>query len=304
MADRQISAGSLHSGYPIMGHEHHAAGWLDVGAIKSKGNWGMFHEIGHNFQWRPWVIPKTTEVSVNLWSVHSCEKIVGPSAKCHANAYAPKSDQLVSEFVSKGANYAAWSTWGSLQMYLQLQQGFGWDAFKKVQKVYLAVPLKDAATTDALRHDRYCERFSAAVGKDLGKFFRAWAMPVSKAGCLDKTKQYPPWLQDPMRKLLSYAGEVEASGAVAATGGKATLSWKVLDPGGKGAKLTLFWGHVDGAKTPSSWAFSKDLGAPKHGPGNVWVGGLTAGKKAWFRARISDAKGGYWSAKSVTFTAK
>ena len=57
VADRQISAGSMHSGYPIMGFEgDYTKRFLLVGA--NDGNtWGPFHEIGHNNQRRGWSLP-------------------------------------------------------------------------------------------------------------------------------------------------------------------------------------------------------------------------------------------------------
>ena len=49
--DVQISAGWMHSGYPFMAHLASASGAVDLSHMESEGDWGMFHELGHNHQW-------------------------------------------------------------------------------------------------------------------------------------------------------------------------------------------------------------------------------------------------------------
>ena len=49
--DVQISTGWMHSGYPFMAH-HSASGAIDLSHM-IEGDWGMFHELGHNHQWMP-----------------------------------------------------------------------------------------------------------------------------------------------------------------------------------------------------------------------------------------------------------
>ena len=59
--DIQISGGSMHSGYPIMGTEKAKSKpkrTLLVGADDGMA-WGPFHEIGHNHQRKNWRLPGT-----------------------------------------------------------------------------------------------------------------------------------------------------------------------------------------------------------------------------------------------------
>ena len=59
--DIQISGGSMHSGYPIMGTEKAKSKpkrTLLVGADNGMA-WGPFHEIGHNHQRKNWRLPGT-----------------------------------------------------------------------------------------------------------------------------------------------------------------------------------------------------------------------------------------------------
>lgn len=53
--DMQPSAGYMHSGYPIVTHldccqKDHGECIFDIDKLMKNGNWGMFHEIGHNMQ--------------------------------------------------------------------------------------------------------------------------------------------------------------------------------------------------------------------------------------------------------------
>ena len=64
--DRQISAGYLHSGYPVMAHLDQRSTVADPEALK-KGNWGFFHELGHNHQRPDWTFDGTGEVTCNLF---------------------------------------------------------------------------------------------------------------------------------------------------------------------------------------------------------------------------------------------
>ena len=68
--DIQISAGWMHSGYPFMAHLASADDAVDLDHLQSEGDWGMFHELGHNHQWNPSRLPGTTEATCNLASVY------------------------------------------------------------------------------------------------------------------------------------------------------------------------------------------------------------------------------------------
>jgi Peptidase M60, enhancin and enhancin-like/N-terminal domain of M60-like peptidases len=52
LTDREISAGYMHSGYPIMTHLDVADDLVSQSSLQA-GFWGPLHEIGHNHQWDP-----------------------------------------------------------------------------------------------------------------------------------------------------------------------------------------------------------------------------------------------------------
>ena len=79
-ADRQISVGYMHSGYPIMTHLDVATRFADVAKLKTiDGGWGLYHELGHNHQSADWTFPGTGEVTVNLFTMYTLETVCGIS---------------------------------------------------------------------------------------------------------------------------------------------------------------------------------------------------------------------------------
>ncbi|CAN5393874.1 hypothetical protein BH11PLA2_BH11PLA2_50470 [soil metagenome] len=65
--DVQISAGYMHSGYPIMCPLGEVPRVISVATIQRDGAWGYFHELGHNHQQRDWTPEGTVEVTCNLY---------------------------------------------------------------------------------------------------------------------------------------------------------------------------------------------------------------------------------------------
>ena len=59
-----------------MGHLHHVEEATDLEALSSKGSWGIFHELGHNHQWKDLDLPGTIEATCNLWSVFINEELL------------------------------------------------------------------------------------------------------------------------------------------------------------------------------------------------------------------------------------
>ncbi len=299
--DRQISAGALHSGYPIMGHLNHGKGALEIAKIKASGNWGMFHEIGHNHQWRDTVIPKTTEVTVNLWSVHTCEKVTAKKdGSCSGNTEPAKAKKLVEDWVAKGAKYSDWGFWNALQMYLQIRKAFGWEVYTKVFQIYYDLPAAETPKNDQQRIDQWVVRLSKVCNKNLGPFFQSWALPVSQKA-LDSIKSLPAWFEDPMRVHLPYPAQVAATSASAVKATTANAGYDVVDPGGKGSNLTVFWGQKDAKTNDKSWQHSASLGPPKAGIASAPLTGLKKKTKYRYRLRIKSSLGAFWSPTAANF---
>ncbi len=77
VADLEISAGWMHSGYPIMLYESAYSQIYDVDDLKVNGSWGLFHELGHNRQQKRWTFSGYGEVTVNIFTLYVFEFVLG-----------------------------------------------------------------------------------------------------------------------------------------------------------------------------------------------------------------------------------
>lgn len=182
VADVEISAGYMHSGYPIMMHLDAAARMVDVDLLRSKGDWGLFHEMGHNHQQPEWTFDGTTEVTCNLFSLYVLQHVCGMKDVAGHGALAERA-RKAADHVRAGAKFAAWKAdpFLALAMYVHLIEGFGWEPFRTVFAQYRALPAKERPANDDAKRDQWMTRFSRAVGRDLGPFFQAWGVPTSDA---------------------------------------------------------------------------------------------------------------------------
>ena len=65
VVDRQIRAGYIHAGYPLMAHLDQQANLVDTGHPRSECNWGFYHEAGHARLVGDWNSDGTVGVTVN-----------------------------------------------------------------------------------------------------------------------------------------------------------------------------------------------------------------------------------------------
>uniref|UniRef100_A0A8D0DAJ7 Peptidase M60 domain-containing protein n=1 Tax=Sander lucioperca TaxID=283035 RepID=A0A8D0DAJ7_SANLU len=192
VADVQISAGLMHSGYPVMIHTESANELVRPGDARTKGLWGETHELGHNQQRTCWEFPPhTTECTCNLWSVYVHEEVLGLNReKAHSSMTLTKRKRRVDEYVKGGKKLSDWTIWVALETYLQLQGKFGWDAFKKVFAAYHKIT--NYPSDNDGKMNLYAVTFSQAVGMNLTGFFKAWGWPIDRA-TEKKLSNLPPW---------------------------------------------------------------------------------------------------------------
>ncbi|KAF1393752.1 hypothetical protein PFLUV_G00019280 [Perca fluviatilis] len=197
VADVQISAGFMHSGYPIMIHTESANELVRPGDARTKGLWGEIHELGHNQQRTCWEFrPHTTECTCNLWSVYVHEEVLGLNReKAHPSMTLTERKRRVDEYVKGGKKLSDWTVWVALETYLQLQGKFGWDAFKKVFAAYHKIT--DYPSDNHGKMNLYAETFSQSVRMNLTGFFKAWGWPIDRA-TEKKLSNLPLWSDHPM----------------------------------------------------------------------------------------------------------
>jgi len=193
--DVQISAGYMHSGYPIMAHLDAVYSMDRVKLLA--GLWGNFHEIGHNHQSPLWTFDGTTEVTCNLFTLYVYEKICGITPDKNERTNPLQVQAQTTKYFADGAKFDRWKQqpFTALMMYVQLQQAFGWETFKKIFQEYRTLKEDERPRTDDEERDQWMVRFSRTTGKNLGPFFQAWNVPTSKAA-RESIKELPAWMPE------------------------------------------------------------------------------------------------------------
>ncbi|KAK9961902.1 hypothetical protein ABG768_007300 [Culter alburnus] len=197
VADVQISRGFMHSGYPIMMHSISAPGLINVEEAYKSGLWGAIHELGHNQQRRVWEFPPhTTQCTCNLWSVYVHEEVLRMNrANAHPAMTLKNRQARIKMYCSGGKDLKSWSVWTALETYMQLQEKFGWDAFKKVFAAYHNI--SGVPDDNAGKMNLYAETFSKVVKLNLCPFFKAWGWPIQPS-TEEKISHLPKWSDHPM----------------------------------------------------------------------------------------------------------
>ncbi len=196
VCDRQISAGYMHAGYPIMTHLDQQQNLVDAAHLK-QGNWGFFHEIGHNHQHRDWTFGGTGEVTCNLFTLYVFDKLCGVSPAKHPRMKLESRRQLMGRYSFDNPDFSQWqrSPFLALVMYVQLQQSFGWKTYQRVFREYLGLRALQRPRSEMHKREMWMTRFSLASGRDLGPFFELWGVPTTK-NTRDKLSDLPGWFPE------------------------------------------------------------------------------------------------------------
>jgi hypothetical protein len=195
--DRQISAGYMHSGYPIMMHLDHEKKLADLDHLV-KGNWGFFHELGHNHQRPNWTFSGTTEVTCNLYTLYNYEFLCGVKPKDNPRTSPQARKKRAGKYL-KNPDFNKWksSPFLALDMYVLMQEAFGWESFRKVFAEYRTLSSKDRPRNDDQKRDQWLVRYSRTVGRNLGPYFQKWGVPTTQAA-RDSIKELPIWMPKEM----------------------------------------------------------------------------------------------------------
>ena len=195
VVDRQISVGYMHAGYPLMAHLDQQANLVNTKHLRSECNWGFYHEVGHNHQVDDWTFDGTVEVTVNLFTLYVYEFLCGiPVAENERGSAAFRAAQMA-RYDFDDPDFEQWKRepFLALVMYEQMQQAFGWDAYRQVFATYRSLPDAARPKSDGEKRDQWLVRFSRQVGRNLGPFFKAWGVPTSQEA-RDSIADLPVWL--------------------------------------------------------------------------------------------------------------
>jgi hypothetical protein len=196
--DQQISAGYMHSGYPIMTFLDVPPKMVDRDQLVQGGAsvcWGFWHELGHNHQSGHWTFGGTGETTCNLFSLYCCERVSNEPVIKSTWLNVQERSQRVQKYFADGAKFEEWCADPglSLMFYAQLQQAFGWGAFRRVFAAYRAAPENELPKNDDEKRDQFMVRLSRQVGRNLGPFFQAWGIPTSEPA-RKSLEDLPVWL--------------------------------------------------------------------------------------------------------------
>jgi hypothetical protein len=148
------------------------------------GDWGLFHELGHDAQWDDWVLPSTTESTVNIFSVHAMMTVVGKTRAAgygHPSLLPAQRAAAVAAFKAGGRRYFDGDAWTTLEMYLQLKEQFGWPLFTKLFVEYRGLKAGARPGSDDERVQQWAWRSSRAAGRDLRAFYQSWGLNLNAA---------------------------------------------------------------------------------------------------------------------------
>jgi hypothetical protein len=189
--DRDISAGYMHSGYPIMGPITAAKDMLNVETLSTKGNWGVFHEMGHNHEGQAYTFGGDfVEVDVNLFSMYVMQKLVGREMTAHSAL--KDIDKVLSERLGPQKKIDAWT---NLVIYIKTIQAFGWEPLHETLKSYSVPGGAEGIKTREDKMDQWILRYSKATKHNLVAYYAVFDIT-----CSDATKaqlaSLPAWMPD------------------------------------------------------------------------------------------------------------
>ncbi|QDV30960.1 hypothetical protein Spb1_28960 [Planctopirus ephydatiae] len=193
--DDQISAGFMHSGYPIMCFTNPSAPEVvDLNFLENKGGWGFYHELGHNHQKGDWTFQGTGEVTNNLTPLYVIDTLT-PKAFSHDAIQQPERDNRERKYVTNGAPFSTWQEdpFLALTMYIQLKEQFGWQPFRDVFLEYEKLQKDERPKSEMDKRDQWMMRFSRKVNRNLGPFFQYWGVPTSE-NARQMIKDLPTWM--------------------------------------------------------------------------------------------------------------
>jgi Ca2+-binding RTX toxin-like protein len=180
--DAQVAYGYLHAGYPTQGPPMSAPELVDLEKLKAEGTWGWFHELGHEHQYDAWTIDGDTEVSVNLFTLYTYDRLGIPVDRSTVDFRIQEMDRLF----ERGGDFTTGDFFERLAFYQQIQGYFGWHVFRSFFRSYQdGTPqnlngIYGLPTDDQAERDQWLLRMSRITQRDLTPHFTAWGYAVSQ----------------------------------------------------------------------------------------------------------------------------
>jgi len=300
--DVQISAGWMHSGYPFMAHTASVNAVVNGTYMRQNGDWGMFHELGHNHQWMSSTLPGTTETTCNLHSVKLMTELVGVNlGQGHSALNTQSRTSRTETYFNGGSQISQWSVWTALETYLQIQEEFGWEPITAAYQEYY-YNLTTQPSGDSAEFNEYTKWISLKTGYNLAPFLEAWGFPITTA-TKSSIEHLPVWNTDPLRGwVYEYDPDTKFETTSNITSNTADLEWDVYD-NGTNTTWSICWGVTDGGVSTTNWNVCESLG------NNLSVGskghslsGLLSSTDYYWRLTATNGNGRWWDDSTRPFT--
>ncbi len=158
---------------------------VDEAALRLKGSWGHFHEIGHRHQFPQFGFQGTGEVTVNLYTMYVYDKVLNKGMYNHEGMETRElMIKAIKNYLDNNPTFEKWcdDPFLALSMYTQIINAFSWDAIKAAHTSYRKLPKDQYPKTDQEKIDLWFNVICKATNSNLSRFFEVWKVPVSDAG--------------------------------------------------------------------------------------------------------------------------
>jgi len=209
--DIQLSLGYGHSGFPFVGQNdaYWFASFTSLNSLNtSSGQWGTYHEFGHNCQ-QPsvWSWSTLGETTNNLFSFKVANRIGADYKILHPSVTSgfPQAITYASGTGTKNfdTDAAMDDPFKRMTPFVQIFEQFGYGAM-----TYLYTQARHAErlnASDITKHNFVYEKLSDYTKVDLAPFFDAWGILYSDAVAVKISSKYPLlnkqiWTYNPLTK--------------------------------------------------------------------------------------------------------
>ncbi|WP_169304424.1 M60 family metallopeptidase [Pedobacter frigoris] len=209
--DIQLSLGYGHSGFPFVGlnDDYWFASFTSLKSITtSAGQWGTYHEFGHNCQQgRVWSWSTLVETTNNLFNFKVANRIGADYKILHPSVTTgfPQAIAYASGTVAKNFDFdgAMNDPFKRMTPFVQIFEQFGYGAMTHLYTEARHAPRLNS--NDLAMHNWVYEKLSDYTKIDLAPFFDAWGITYSDAVAVKMSSKYPLltkqiWTYNPLTK--------------------------------------------------------------------------------------------------------
>jgi hypothetical protein len=290
--DVQISAGWMHSGYPFMAHDLSVPDVVNYTYMSENGDWGMFHELGHNHQWMPSTLPGNTETSCNFASVYLMEDLVGVQG--HSAVDPVQRESRMRSYFDDGSNISNWSVWTALDTFLIIKEEWGWDVITETLSLYYTLPIDEIPVGDIEEFNYWVMHLSNTTGYNLAPYHAAWGFPLNQQ-TYDALEHLPVWVNDSLRgDFFVYDAIIRDLDVENTTDDTTDIFWETYD-NGTNVSLVFYYGVSDVGNQTLGWTSSSNWGTTSVGNHSQTITGLIAGTTYYGRVQAFNEESSVWS---------